>query len=131
MLIEKALIYDRLRVSKVSCKFRIPTIYNFAVNLPIKFSFFLKSSLLLKFLLSFLFKTKLYGSITQKLEQLWMQKFWWLLLMLKQSCICYYVISMTVPLSPLIFLVYTADPTQTTLILDPRYHPGNLNILIM
>ena len=29
--IEKALINDRLRVSKVSWKFRIPTIYNFAV----------------------------------------------------------------------------------------------------
>ena len=31
MKIEKALINDRLRVSKVSRKFRIPTIYNFAV----------------------------------------------------------------------------------------------------
>ena len=30
MQIEKALINDRLRVSKVSWKFRIPTIYNFA-----------------------------------------------------------------------------------------------------
>ena len=30
MEIEKALINDRLRVSKVSRKFRIPTIYNFA-----------------------------------------------------------------------------------------------------
>ena len=31
MQIEKALINDRLNVSKVSWKFRIPTIYNFAV----------------------------------------------------------------------------------------------------
>ena len=31
MQIEKALITDRLRVSKVSRKFRIPTIYNFAI----------------------------------------------------------------------------------------------------
>ena len=31
MQIEKALINDRLRVSKVSWKFRIPIIYNFGV----------------------------------------------------------------------------------------------------
>ena len=31
MQIEKALIIDHLRVSKVSRKFRIPTIYNFVV----------------------------------------------------------------------------------------------------
>ena len=31
MQLEKALINDRLYVSKVSGKFRIPTIYNFAV----------------------------------------------------------------------------------------------------
>ena len=31
MQIEKVLINDRLRVSKVSGKFRTPTIYNFAV----------------------------------------------------------------------------------------------------
>ena len=31
MQLEKALINDRLRVSKVSIKFRIPTIYNFVV----------------------------------------------------------------------------------------------------
>ena len=29
--IEKALINDHIRVSKISRKFRIPTIYNFAV----------------------------------------------------------------------------------------------------
>ena len=34
MQIEKARIDDRLRVSKVSWKFRIPTIYNFAVINP-------------------------------------------------------------------------------------------------
>ena len=34
MQIEKALINDLLRVSKVSWKFRIPSIYNFAVIYP-------------------------------------------------------------------------------------------------
>ena len=34
MQIEKALITDRLRVSKLSRKFRIPTMYNFAVIYP-------------------------------------------------------------------------------------------------
>ena len=34
MQIEKALINDRLRISKVSEKFRITTIYNFAVIYP-------------------------------------------------------------------------------------------------
>ena len=34
MQIEKALINDRLRVSKVSWKFHIPTIYNFEVIYP-------------------------------------------------------------------------------------------------
>ena len=33
-VIEKALANDRLRVSKVSLKFCIPTIYNFAVVYP-------------------------------------------------------------------------------------------------
>ena len=37
MQIEKALINDRLRLSKVSAKFRIPTIYNFAVTFPVNF----------------------------------------------------------------------------------------------
>ena len=39
MQIEKALINDRLRVSKVSRKCRIPTIYNFAVSYPGDFLF--------------------------------------------------------------------------------------------
>ena len=34
MKIDKALINDRLSVSKVSWNFRIPTIYNFAVIYP-------------------------------------------------------------------------------------------------
>ena len=34
MQIKKALINDRLRVSKASWKFRIPTISNFAVIYP-------------------------------------------------------------------------------------------------
>ena len=41
MQIEKALIIDRLRVSKVSCIFRIPTTHKFCS----KFAIFLKSSL--------------------------------------------------------------------------------------
>ena len=51
MQIEKALINDRLRVSKVSWKFCIPTIYNFAViypwNLPFpeKVAYFLTVSI--------------------------------------------------------------------------------------
>ena len=39
MQIEKALISDRLRVSKVSLKFRIPTMYNFAVIYPLNLLF--------------------------------------------------------------------------------------------
>ena len=47
MRIEKALINDRLRVSKVSWKFRIPTISNFAVIYPWKLIYiFLKNGLL-------------------------------------------------------------------------------------
>ena len=34
MKIEKALINDCLRVSKVSLKFRVPTFHNFAVTYP-------------------------------------------------------------------------------------------------
>ena len=34
MQIEKALINDHLHVSKISWKFRMPTIYNFAVIYP-------------------------------------------------------------------------------------------------
>ena len=46
MQIEKALINDRLRVTKVSWKFRIPTTYNFVVIYPY-ISYFFKSSLFL------------------------------------------------------------------------------------
>ena len=42
MRIEKALINDRLRVSKISWKFRIPTISNFAVIYPWKLIYFFK-----------------------------------------------------------------------------------------
>ena len=38
MQIEKALINTRVRVEKLSWKFRIPTIYNFAVS--VKFAMF-------------------------------------------------------------------------------------------
>ena len=44
-------------------------------NLPVKFVIFLKSSLLFNsFYCLFCLQTKLYGSITSKLEQLWMRK---------------------------------------------------------
>ena len=42
MQIEKALIGDRLPVSKASSKFRIRSTDNFAVMLPVNFDFFLK-----------------------------------------------------------------------------------------
>ena len=45
MKFDKALINNHLRVPKISWKFRIPTIYNFCNNLPVKFAIFLKSSL--------------------------------------------------------------------------------------
>ena len=50
MQIDKALINERLRLSKVFRKFRISITYNFAVicsNLPVKFAIFLNNSLLL------------------------------------------------------------------------------------
>ena len=56
MQIEKALINDRLRVSGVSWKFCVPTIYNFANFL--KFAIFLKSSLPFKVLSFFMFINK-------------------------------------------------------------------------
>ena len=40
MQIKKALINDRLRVLKVSWKFRIPTVYNIAVIYPWNFPYF-------------------------------------------------------------------------------------------
>ena len=46
MQIEKALINGRLRVSKVSWKFCISVIYNFAIIYPWEVAIFLKSSLL-------------------------------------------------------------------------------------
>ena len=48
--------------------------------------------------MSFVSVKKLYDSITQKLEQLWMRKFRCLLFVLKQSYICYYIICIVVPL---------------------------------
>ena len=55
MQIEKRLINDSLRVSKVSWKFRIPNIYNFVVNYPWNLLFFEKVAY---FLLSCLFINK-------------------------------------------------------------------------
>ena len=58
--IEKALINDRLRVSRINQKFLIPTIYNFAVIYHVKFAIFLKISLLFNsFYCLFYLQTKL------------------------------------------------------------------------
>ena len=65
-----------------------------------KSGIFLKSSLLFNsFYYLLCLETKLYGSITQKQEQLWMWKFQCLLFVMKQSYICYYVNCITVPRS--------------------------------
>ena len=59
MQIEKALKNDRLHVSKISWKFRIPTVYNFTSNLPVKIGNFSKGSLLFNsFYFFFLFINK-------------------------------------------------------------------------
>ena len=82
--------------------FCISTTYNYlpCSNLPVKISIFLRSSLFFNcFCCLFWFELRLYGSITYKLEQLWMQKFQRLLFLLKRSYICYYIICMTVPLT--------------------------------
>ena len=47
MQIEKALIYDHLRVSKVSLKFCIPTIYSFAIIFPMNSYFSWKAAFIL------------------------------------------------------------------------------------
>ena len=57
MRIEKALINDKLNVSKLSWKFRIPTIYNFSVIYPWNFLFSQNVAYFLT-LLSFLFINK-------------------------------------------------------------------------
>ena len=64
-------------------------------NLPMKFAVFLKISLLFRL---FCLLTKIYGSITWELQQLWMRKFQCLLFVLKGSYLCYYIICMAVPL---------------------------------
>ena len=82
--------------------FCISTTYNYlpCSNLPVKISIFLRSSLFFNcFCCLFWFELRLYGSITYKLEQLWMQKFQRLLFLLKRSYVCYYIICMTVPLT--------------------------------
>ena len=65
MQIEKSIINDRLRVSKMSWKFRIPTIYNFAVIYPWNLIFFYKAAyFFISFYCLFCLQTKLYSSIT-------------------------------------------------------------------
>ena len=99
MQTEKALINDRLGVTKVSWKFRIPTIYNLAVIylwnmlLTLKLAYFLTVSTVFS-----VCKQQKNGSITYKLQQLWMWKFQCVLFVLKRLYICYYIICMTVPL---------------------------------
>ena len=84
---EKKLINDRIRVSKVSWKFRISIINNFVVIDPWKVPYFLTVSIVF-----FCLQTKVYGSITSKQEQcLWF--------VLKRSYIYYSIICMTVPLN--------------------------------
>ena len=53
MQFEKTLINDRLRVSKVSWKFHISTIYNFAVIDPWNFLFFKKVAYFLTVFIAF------------------------------------------------------------------------------
>ena len=53
MQTEKALINNRLHVSKVSWKFRIPTIYNFAVIYPWNMLFFKKVTYFLTVYIAF------------------------------------------------------------------------------
>ena len=62
----------------------------FCSNLSMKFAIFLKSNV------TFNSFYCLYGSITEKREQLLMQKFQCLLFLFKRSYICYYIICMTV-----------------------------------
>ena len=99
MQIEKALINDRLSVTKVSWKFRIPTIYNLAVIylwnmlLTLKLAYFLTVSTVFS-----VCKQQKNGLITYKLQQLWMWKFQCVLFVLQRLYICYYIICMTVPL---------------------------------
>ena len=65
MEIKKALVNDRLRVSKVPWKLCIPTIpWNLLFSLKVAYSFYCL----------FCLWTKLYGSIIWKLERLWMRK---------------------------------------------------------
>ena len=64
MQIEKALIDDRLAVSKV-LKVLHSSYLKFCSNLPVKFAIFVKSSLLFNsFYCPFFLQTHLYGSVT-------------------------------------------------------------------
>ena len=69
MEIEKALINDRLCVSKVSWKFGIPTIYNSAVICLWNLAIFVKSSLLLTVCIVFsVFKLKTRTAMNVKIS---------------------------------------------------------------
>ena len=71
-----------------------------------KFANFLKSSLLLNsFFVFSVYKQTFYSWITWKLKNLFMQNFQSLLLKLKQSFICSYIICMAVPLSKITYCI--------------------------
>ena len=71
-----------------------------------KFAYFLKSSLLLNsFFVFSVCKQTSYGWITWKLKKLLMQNFQSLLLKLKQSFICCYIICITVTLSKITYCI--------------------------
>ena len=63
--------------------------------------------------------------LTLKLEQLRLQKFQCLLFVLKQSCICYYIICRTVPLIITARILYDPMITQNFgLRLGPKAFPS-------
>ena len=98
MQIEKALINDHLRVSKVSWKFRIPTIYDFAILYPWNLQFSQKEVYFLTVSIVFSVYKQKFTVNNLKLEQLWMREFQCFLFVLKWSYIFYNMICMTVPL---------------------------------
>ena len=96
MQTEKPLINDRLCVSKISWRFHIPTIFNFAVIYPWNLLFFKKAAYFLTVYIVFSFISKTLRLNNLKLEELWTWQFQCLLFVLKRLYIGYYIISMTV-----------------------------------
>ena len=122
MQIEKPLINDRLCVSKISWRFRIPTIFNFAVIYPWKLLFLKKVAYFLTVYIVFSFISKTLRLNNLKLEELWTWQFQCLLFVLKRLYIGYYIISMAVLLMSScqwsrssVFFVYFEQITQFVL----------------